>query len=73
MLGLSLSSKLDWGSYMVSVVQTASKKIEASICSVKFLPSKVALYFYLLYGFAWNTAVLCGGGPSCYFDILDKL
>ena len=73
MLGLSLSSKLDWGFYMVSVVKTTSKKIEASIRSVKFLPSKVAFYFYLLYGFAWNTAVLRGGGPSCYFDILDKL
>ena len=32
MLGWTLSSKLDWGSYIVSVGKTASKKIGALIC-----------------------------------------
>ena len=36
-LELTFSSKLDWGSYVISIVKTASKKIGALICSVKFL------------------------------------
>ena len=46
MLGLTFSSKLDWGSYIVSIAKTASKKIGALICSVKFLSPEVALYLY---------------------------
>ena len=46
MLGLTFSSKLDWGSYIVSIDKTASKKIGALICSVKFLSPEVALYLY---------------------------
>ena len=37
MLGLCLSSKLDWESYIVSFTKTASQKIRALICSMKFL------------------------------------
>ena len=37
MLGLTFSSKLDWGSYMISIAKTAFKKIGALIDSVKFL------------------------------------
>ena len=32
MLGWTLSSKLDWGSYIISIGKTASKKIGALIC-----------------------------------------
>ena len=46
MLGLTFSSKLDWGSYIISIAKTASKKIETLICSMKFLSPKVALYLY---------------------------
>ena len=46
MLGLTFSSKLDWGSYIVSSAKIASKKIRALICSMKFLSSEVGLYFY---------------------------
>ena len=46
MLGLTLSSKLDWGSYIISIAKTASKKIGALICSMKFLSPEVALYLY---------------------------
>ena len=28
MLGLTFSSKLDWGSYIISIAKTASKKLE---------------------------------------------
>ena len=34
MLGLIFSSKLDWGSYIISIAKSASKKIGALICSV---------------------------------------
>ena len=46
MLGLTFSSKLNWGSYIVSIAKTASKKIGALIRSVKFLSPEVALYLY---------------------------
>ena len=45
-LGLSFSSKLDWGSDIIYVAKTASKKIGALILSMKFLSSEVALYIY---------------------------
>ena len=44
MLGLTFSSKLHWGSYIISVAKTASKKIGALIRSVKFHSPEVALY-----------------------------
>ena len=43
-LGLTFSSKLDWGSYIISIAKTVSKKIGHLICSMKFLFSEVALY-----------------------------
>ena len=46
MLGLNFSSKLDWGSYIISFAKTASKKIGALLRSMKFLSSEVALYCY---------------------------
>ena len=45
-VGLTFSSKLDLGSHIISIVQTASKKILALICSMKFLSPEVALYLY---------------------------
>ena len=45
MLRLTFSSKLDWGSYIISIAKTAFKKIEALICSTKFF-SEAALYLY---------------------------
>ena len=46
MLGLTFSSNLDWGSSIISVAKTASKKIGALIHSMKFLSPEVALYLY---------------------------
>ena len=42
MLELTFSSKLDWGSYIISIAKTASKKIGALIPSMKFLSTEVA-------------------------------
>ena len=75
MLGLTFSSKLDWGSYIVSIAKTASKKIGALIRSMKFLSPDVALYLYK------STIRPCmeycchasAGTPSCYLGLLDKL
>ena len=44
MLRLTFSSKLDWGSHIISIAKTASKKIGALIRSIKFLSPDVALY-----------------------------
>ena len=46
MLGLTFSSKLDWGSYIISIAKSASKKIGALIRSMKFICPDVALYLY---------------------------
>ena len=46
MLGLTFSSKLDWGFYIISIAKTASKKIGAFTHSMKFLSSEVTLYLY---------------------------
>ena len=62
MLGLTFSSKLDWGSYIVSIAKTPSKKIGALIRSMKFLSPEVALYLYksTIRPYVWNTAVMSG-------------
>ena len=72
---LELELKLDWGSYIVSIAKTASKKIGALIRSMKFLSLEVALDLYK------STIRPCmeycchvwAGAPSCYLDLLDKL
>ena len=46
MLGLTFSSKLDWGSYIISIAKIASKKTESLIHSIKFLSPGGALYLH---------------------------
>ena len=46
MLGLTFSSKLDWGSYIISIAKTTSKNIWALICSTKFLSPEVERYLF---------------------------
>ena len=75
MLGSTFYSKLDWGSSIISVVKTASKKILALIRSMKFLSPEVALCLYK------STIRPCreycchvwAGAPICYLELLDKL
>ena len=75
MLGLTFSSKLDWGSYIISIAKTASKKIGALIRSMKFLSLEVPLYLYK--SIIWACMKYCchvwAGAPSCYLELLDKL
>ena len=44
MLAWTFSSKLDWGSYIISIAKTASKKIGTLIHSMKSLCPEVARY-----------------------------
>ena len=46
MLGFCFSSKLDRGSYILSITKSTSKKIGALICPVKFFSPEIALYLY---------------------------
>ena len=76
MLGLTLSSELDWGSYIFTIAKTVSKKMGASLIhSIKFLSPELALYLY--------KSIICpcieyccqfwAGAPSCYLELLNKL
>ena len=65
-LGLSFSSKVDWGCYIISI---------ALSCSVKFLSPEIGLY-------RCNSAIrLCmeycchvwTGAPNCFLELLHKL
>ena len=75
MLGLTFSSKLDWGSYIISIAKTASKKIGALIRSVKFLSPEVALYLYksTIRSCMEYCSHVWAGASSCFLDLLDKL
>ena len=75
MLGLTFSSKLDWGSYMISIAKTASKKIGALIRSIKFLSPEVILYLHksTIHPCMEYCCHVCDGAPSCYLELLDKL
>ena len=60
-LGLTFSSKLDWGSYIISIAKTAFKKIGALIHSMKFFLLRL-LYISVNLSSAhvWNTVVKPG-------------
>ena len=75
MLGLTFSSRLDWGSYIISTAKTASKKIGALICSVKLLSPGVALDLYKsnICPCMEYCCPIWAGVPSCYLELLDKL
>ena len=75
MLELIFSSKLDCGSYIISIVKTASRKIWALILSMKIFPPEIAPYLYKF------TILPCmeyccyvwAGAPNCSLELLEKL
>ena len=75
MLGLTFSSKLDWGSDIISIAKTSFKKIGALIRFMKFLSPKVALYLYKSTVRPCMEYCCCvwAGVPSWYLELLDKL
>ena len=74
-LGLTFSSKLDWGFYIISIAKTASKKTRALIRSMKFLSPDVALYLYksTKYPCMEYCCHICAGASTCYLKLLVKL
>ena len=75
MLSLTFSSKLDWGSHVISIAKTGSKKIGALIRSMKFLSPKFALHLYksTIWPCMEHCFYVCAGGPGCYLELLDEL
>ena len=75
MLGLTFSSKLDCGSYIISIAKIAFKKIGVLIHSMKLFSPEGALYLYkstirpcMEYScHVWAVAAIC------YLELLDKL
>ena len=61
MLGLTISSKLDWGFYIISFGKSASIKIGALIFLLSFfLLRLLCISINLPYIYAWNTEVTSG-------------
>ena len=75
MLGLTFSSKLDWGSYIISIAKTASKKIGTLIHSMKFLSPEVAVYLYksTIHPCMKYCCHVWAGAPIRYLELLNKL
>ena len=75
MLRLTFSYKLDWGSYIIFIGKTVSKKIGALIRYMKFLSPQVALYLYksTVRPCMEYCCLVWAGAPSCYLELQDKL
>ena len=75
MLGLTFSDNLGWGSYIISVVKTASQKIGALIRSLKFLSPEVALYLHksTIRSCMEYCCHIWAGAPICYLELIDKM
>ena len=75
MLRLTFCSKLDWGSYIISIAKSATKKIGALSCSMEFLSPEVALYLYK--STRWSCIEYCChvwvGAPICFLELLDNV
>ena len=74
-LELTFFSKLDWGSYIISIAKSASKKIGTLIRSMKFLSSEFVLYFYkdTIQSSIEYCCNVWTAAPNCYLKLLDKL
>ena len=70
MLGLTFSSKLNWGFYIIFIA-----KIGTVIRSIKFFSPEVALYLYksTIHSCMEYCCHVWAGVPSVYLELLDKL
>ena len=73
MLGLTFSSKLDWGSYIIFIAKTASKQNGTLIHPMKFLSLEVALYLYKSTIWPWMEYCYVWACARSSLDLLDKL
>ena len=71
MPGLTFSSKLDQGFYIISIAKTAFKKIGALIRPLNVF----ALYLYksVIRQCMEYCCHVWDGAPSCYLELLDRL
>ena len=61
MLGLTFSSKSDWGFYIVSILKLPTRKLEPLIHSmIFFLLRLLCISIKLPYGHVWNTVAVSG-------------
>ena len=74
MLGLT-SSKLDWGSYIISIAKTTSKKIGVLIHFMKFLSAEVAVYLCksTIHPCMEYCCYVWAGAPNGYLELQEKL
>ena len=72
MLGLTFSSKLGWGSYIISIAKTASKKVGALIRSMKFLSPEVALCISINLPYT-HVCHVWASVPICSLELFGKL
>ena len=63
MVGLTYSSKLDYGSYIISFAKTAFKKIGASMFDFFSLLRLLCISINLPYTHVWNIVVMSGLVP----------
>ena len=70
----SFSSKLDRGSYIISIYKLASKKSRVLIRSMKFISPEVVLYLYksIIRPCTEYCSNIWACAPSCYLDVSDK-
>ena len=67
MLEFTISSKLDWGSCIISIAKTASKKTAALIRSITCLCPEVTRYLYkATIRCCMEYCSVLGGDPGCY-------
>ena len=73
MLVLTFSSKVDLGSYIISIAKAVSKKIEALIRSMNFFSPEIALFLCKSTIRRYMEYCVWAGAPNCYLELLDKL
>ena len=75
MLELTFCSKLNWSSYIISNAKTASRKIGASIPSMKFLSPGAALHLHksTIQSSMEYCCHILASTPGCYLEMLNKL
>ena len=75
-LGVTFSSKLDWGTYIISIAKTASKKIGAfstNFNKVYFFEVAVYLYKSTVRPCMEYCCHVWAGARTCYLELLGKL
>ena len=73
--GFTFSSKLDWGSYTMTIDKHSSKEIGPLFLSTKFLSSEATVYLYksTIRPCMERCCHVWASAPSCHLKLLNKL